>query len=157
MSLERLRAGINRALKTMRAGEIPGQPLASRYGVPPEILGPFDIPYRAALDVAIEARCTEIAQTPIDDAAWEEESCSGAATLRPGSGNSRSTASLMRRRINRRLASPAPRKSTRSKTASCPHRTRTFKPLVIHFLLPILGGAAGLLGTGDCNGQHCFT
>jgi hypothetical protein len=91
MSFERLRAGINRALKTMRAGEIPGQPLASRYGVPPEILAPFDIPYRAALDAAIEARCTEIAQTPIDDAAWEE-SCSGAATLRPGSGNSRSTA-----------------------------------------------------------------
>jgi hypothetical protein len=97
MSLERLRAGINRAPQTMRAGEIPGQPLASRYGVPPEILAPFDIPYRAALDAAIEARCTEIAQTPIDDAAWEE-SCSGAATLRPGSGNSRSTASLMRRR-----------------------------------------------------------
>jgi hypothetical protein len=40
MSLERLRAGINRALKTMRAGEIPGQPLASEEGFWVIVTGP---------------------------------------------------------------------------------------------------------------------
>jgi len=35
------RAGVNRAFKAMREGEIPGAPLECRYSVPPEFDDPF--------------------------------------------------------------------------------------------------------------------
>ncbi len=47
------RAGVNRAFKAMREGEIPGAPLECRYGVPPALLAPFDVRRKAALEVAV--------------------------------------------------------------------------------------------------------
>jgi hypothetical protein len=64
------RAGINRALKAMRKGEIPGRPLECRYGVPPALLAPFDARRKAALEAAVQRA---IKAMPIDDAAWATE------------------------------------------------------------------------------------
>jgi hypothetical protein len=67
------RAGINCALKTMRAGEIPSEHAECRSVLSSAILAPFDEPRDAALKAAYEQREREIAATPIDDAAWAKE------------------------------------------------------------------------------------
>jgi hypothetical protein len=64
------RAGVNRAFKAMREGEIPGAPLECRYGVPPALLAPFDARRKAALEAAVQRA---IKAMPIDDAAWATE------------------------------------------------------------------------------------
>jgi hypothetical protein len=64
------RAGVNRAFKALREGEIPGRPLECRYGVPPALLAPFDARRTAALEAAVQRA---IKAMPIDDAAWATE------------------------------------------------------------------------------------
>jgi len=64
------RAGVNRAFKAMREGEIPGAPLECRYGVPAALLAPFDARREAALEAAVQRA---IKAMPIDDAAWATE------------------------------------------------------------------------------------
>ena len=64
------RAGVNRAFKAMREGEIPGAPLECRYGVPPALLAPFDARRKVALEAAVQRA---IKAMPIDDAAWATE------------------------------------------------------------------------------------
>ena len=64
------RAGVSRAFKAMRDGDIPGVPLECRCGVPPALLAPFDARRDAALEAALQRA---IKAMPIDDAAWATE------------------------------------------------------------------------------------
>lgn len=65
---------INLVLKDMRGGALPRRSfICEDYGVPPGILEPFFAGYDAAHKAATEQRHREIAATPIDDGAWEQE------------------------------------------------------------------------------------
>jgi hypothetical protein len=64
------RAGVSRAFKAMREGDIPGVPLECRCGVPPALLAPFDARREATLEAAVQRA---IKAMPIDDAAWATE------------------------------------------------------------------------------------
>ena len=71
--VRRKRQGINRALKALRSGEVPGEPLECRYGVPADILAPFDAKRTAAREAALATLRRKVEATPIDDAAWDAE------------------------------------------------------------------------------------
>lgn len=67
------RRSVNRAIKSLRNGEVPGPTKCDRHGIPTEILAPFDEKIEAARAAAVAELLDKIANWPIDDEAWARE------------------------------------------------------------------------------------